>query len=63
MLSDREDGAGRGAPNRALLGDMQSAGYKLFRSGGVVLGYFDRGSWYRGPGPTLLVARLLERAR
>src|SRR5262249_13089075 len=33
MLSDREDGAGRGAPNRALIGDMQSAGYKLFRSG------------------------------
>lgn len=33
MLSDREDGAGRGAPNRALIGDMSSAGYKLFRSG------------------------------
>ncbi len=33
MLSDREDSAGRGAPNRALLGDMATAGYKSFRSG------------------------------
>jgi len=32
---------------------------KIFRSGGVVRGYLDRGSWDRGSGPTLLVARLL----
>jgi len=33
LLSDRADGATRGAPTRALLGDPQSSGYKKFRSG------------------------------
>lgn len=34
VLSDREDGsASRGAPTRALLGDMRSSGYKAFRAG------------------------------
>ena len=48
-----------------LLSDAETAALhdKLFRSGGIVLGYLDQGSWYRGPGPTLLVARLLDRAR
>ena len=32
-ISDREDGGTRGAPTRALLGDMKSAGYKIFREG------------------------------
>ena len=47
-----------------LLPDADAAALhdKLFRSGGMVLGYFDRGSWSAGPGPTLLVARILDRA-
>jgi hypothetical protein len=36
---------------------------RLFREGGLVLGYLDEASWRRGPGPTLLVARPLDRAR
>ena len=47
-----------------LLSDAETAALhdKLFRSGGVVRGYLDHGSWDRGPGPTLLVARVLDRA-
>jgi mono/diheme cytochrome c family protein len=33
MISDRADGAVRGQPTRALIGDMTTAGYKAFRSG------------------------------
>ena len=32
-IADREDGKTRGQPVRALLGDMNSAGYKRFRAG------------------------------
>ncbi len=48
-----------------LLSDTDAAALHdtLFRKGGVVQGYLDEGSWYRGPGPTLLVARLLDRTR
>ena len=47
-----------------LLSDADTAARhdKLFRAGGIVLGYLDDGSWHRGPGPTLLVARILDRA-
>lgn len=47
-----------------LLSEAETAAVhdKLFRSGGVVLGYLARGSWNRGVGPTLLVARVLDRA-
>jgi hypothetical protein len=47
-----------------LLSDAETAALhdKLFRSGGIVRGYFDQGSWDRGSGPTLLVAGLLDRA-
>ncbi len=33
LISDREDGQTRGAPTRALIGDMKSDGYKNFRAG------------------------------
>ena len=33
VISDRADGQTRGAPTRALVGDMKSAGYKNFRAG------------------------------
>ena len=33
VISDRADGQTRGAPTRALIGDMKSAGYKNFRAG------------------------------
>jgi mono/diheme cytochrome c family protein len=33
LISDRADGATRGQPTRALIGDMNSAGYKAFRAG------------------------------
>jgi mono/diheme cytochrome c family protein len=33
VISDRADGMTRGQPTRALVGDMTSAGYKLFRAG------------------------------
>ncbi|MGH9838333.1 MAG: DUF1592 domain-containing protein [Blastocatellia bacterium] len=33
VISDRPDGQTRGAPTRALVGDMTSAGYKAFRKG------------------------------
>ena len=33
VISDRPDGQTRGAPTRALVGDMASAGYKTFRRG------------------------------
>ena len=33
VVSDRADGATRGQPTRALIGDMSSAGYKAFRAG------------------------------
>jgi hypothetical protein len=33
VISDRADGMTRGQPTRALVGDMNSAGYKAFRSG------------------------------
>ncbi|MDX2042305.1 MAG: DUF1592 domain-containing protein [Acidobacteriota bacterium] len=33
LISDRPDGATRGQPTRALIGDMSSAGYKAFRAG------------------------------
>ncbi len=43
-----------------MLSDAETAAVqdKLFRTGGTVVGYLDQGSWYRGPGPTLLVARI-----
>lgn len=48
-----------------LLSDADAAALhdKLFRAGGTVSGYLDQGSWYRGPGPTLLVARVLDGTR
>ena len=33
VISDRADGMTRGQPTRALIGDMNSAGYKAFRAG------------------------------
>src|SRR5262245_7574969 len=33
VISDRADGMTRGQPTRALIGDMDSAGYKAFRAG------------------------------
>jgi mono/diheme cytochrome c family protein len=33
VISDRADGQTRGQPTRALIGDMNSAGYKAFRAG------------------------------
>src|SRR5262249_26377961 len=33
VISDRADGMTRGQPTRALVGDMNSAGYKAFRAG------------------------------
>lgn len=33
VVSDRADGATRGQPTRALIGDMNSTGYKAFRAG------------------------------
>ncbi len=33
VISDRADGQTRGAPTRALVGDMKSTGYKNFRAG------------------------------
>ena len=33
VISDRADGATRGQPTRALIGDMSTAGYKAFRAG------------------------------
>ncbi len=33
VISDRADGQTRGAPTRALVGDMKSAGYRNFRTG------------------------------
>lgn len=33
LISDRADGQTRGQPTRALVGDMNSAGYKAFRAG------------------------------
>jgi len=33
VIADRPDGQTRGAPTRALVGDMASAGYKAFRKG------------------------------
>jgi mono/diheme cytochrome c family protein len=33
VISDRADGGTRGQPTRALIGDMNSAGYKAFRAG------------------------------
>jgi mono/diheme cytochrome c family protein len=33
VISDRADGGTRGQPTRALIGDMNSAGYKAFRKG------------------------------
>ncbi|MBI1763912.1 MAG: DUF1592 domain-containing protein [Acidobacteria bacterium] len=33
VISDRADGGTRGQPTRALVGDMNSAGYKAFRAG------------------------------
>lgn len=33
VISDRADGQTRGQPTRALVGDMNSAGYKAFRAG------------------------------
>jgi mono/diheme cytochrome c family protein len=33
IVSDREDGGGRGTPMRVLLADPQGAGYKAFRAG------------------------------
>ena len=33
VISDRADGQTRGAPTRALVGDMKSVGYKNFRAG------------------------------
>jgi hypothetical protein len=33
VISDRADGGSRGIPTRALVGDMNSAGYKAFRAG------------------------------
>lgn len=33
VISDRADGRTRGQPTRALVGDMNSAGYKAFRAG------------------------------
>lgn len=33
VISDRADGQTRGQPTRALIGDMNSAGYKAFRTG------------------------------
>ena len=37
VISDRADGMTRGQPTRALIGDMDSAGYKAFRAG--VMGF------------------------
>jgi hypothetical protein len=63
------DGTGLGNAARLdltfmLRSDAETAAVHdaLFRKGGFVLGYLEQGSWYRGPGPTLLVARLLDRA-
>lgn len=33
VVSDRPDGATRGQPTRALIGDMKTAGYRAFRTG------------------------------
>lgn len=47
-----------------LLPDADAAALhdKLLQSGGFVRGYFNHASWNRNPGPTLLVAGLLDLA-